>query len=112
MNTASTYQIACGLFASALGASSAVAAEAAVNFDNHCAKCHGADGKGQTKVGKKLNVRDMTTDEYKKSLDDAKAVAALKDGIKKDGKEIKKSYAGEFSDAELKALVAYVRALK
>ena len=95
-----------------VAAGSAFAASASENFENHCTKCHGVDGKGQTKMGKKLNVRDMTADAYKKDLDDAKALTSLKDGIKKDGKEVKKSYASELNDAELKALVAYVRALK
>lgn len=93
-------------------ATAAFAASTADNFADHCSKCHGADGKGQTKMGKKLNVRDMTTDAYKKELDDAKALKSLKEGIKKDGKEIKKSFAGELSDTELNALIAYVRGLK
>lgn len=101
-----------GVAAILVAAGSAFAASAAENYENQCAKCHGADGKGQTKVGKKLNLRDMTTAEYKKELDDAKALASLKEGIKKDGKEIKKSFASEFSDADLKALIGYVRGLK
>ena len=104
--------IACGTIATAIGVSAALAASAGENYENHCSKCHGADGKGQTKMGKKLNVRDMTSEAYKKELDDAKALASLKEGIKKDGKEIKKSYASDLSEAELKALVAYVRGLK
>jgi cytochrome c6 len=112
MKPAFKHLIALTAIVTAVGVSAAFAASAAENYENHCAKCHGADGKGQTKVGKKLNVRDMTTEAYKKELDDAKAVASLKDGIKKDGKEIKKSYASELSDAELKALIAYVRGLK
>jgi cytochrome c6 len=98
--------------ASLIAAGSALAASASENFENQCARCHGADGKGQTKVGKKLKVRDMTTEAYKKELDEAKTLASLKEGIQKDGKEVKKSYASEFSDAELKELVAYVKALK
>lgn len=101
-----------GMIASIGGLGVAFAASASENFANQCARCHGADGKAQGKMAKKLQIRDMTTEEYKKSLDDAKAIAALKEGIKKDGKEIKKSYASEFSDAELKALVDHVRSLK
>ena len=44
------------LFAAALSH----AAPAADNWDANCAKCHGPDGKGQTKVGKKLNLKDYT----------------------------------------------------
>jgi cytochrome c553 len=104
--------IAFGTVTCAIGVGAALAASASDNYSDHCAKCHGADGKGQTKMGKKLNVRDMTTEAYKKDLDDAKALTSLKEGIKKDGKEIKKSYASELSDADIKALVAYVRAFK
>jgi mono/diheme cytochrome c family protein len=104
--------IAIGVITSAVGVTAALAASAADNYDNHCAKCHGLDGKGQTKMGKKLNVRDMTSEAYKKEMDEAKALTSLKEGIKKDGKEIKKSFASELSDAELKALIAYVRGLK
>lgn len=97
-----------GLFSAA----SLLAASASENYENHCSKCHGADGKGQTKMGKKLNVRDMTTEQYKKEYDQGKALASIKDGIKKDGKEIKKSYASDLSEAEMKALVEYVKGLK
>ena len=41
-------------------ATSADAAPAADNWDNNCAKCHGADGSGNTTIGKKLNVKDYT----------------------------------------------------
>ncbi|MBM3853789.1 MAG: cytochrome c, partial [Verrucomicrobia bacterium] len=43
------------------GAALAVyAADVAGNWNEHCSKCHGADGKGQTKMGKKLGLRDLT----------------------------------------------------
>src|ERR1035441_9171610 len=32
---------------------SAGAADAKANYEKSCAKCHGADGKGETKMGKK-----------------------------------------------------------
>src|SRR4051812_43578509 len=44
----------------AAGTTAAIAAPAAENWENNCTKCHGADGKGQTKVGKKLNLKDYT----------------------------------------------------
>src|SRR5688500_12287701 len=34
-----------------LSATPLFAADAKANWDKHCAKCHGADGKGQTKMG-------------------------------------------------------------
>ncbi len=104
--------IAIATVISLIAAGSAFAAGVADNYGDHCSKCHGADGKGQTKMGKKLGVRDMTSAEYKKEFSDAKAFSSIKDGIKKDGKEIKKSFASDLSDAQIKELVAYVKAMK
>lgn len=112
MKTLAKHLVGITAVAVLIAAGSALAASASDNWENHCTRCHGADGKGQTKVGKKLQVRDMTTAEYKSKLDDAKAVTSLKEGIKKDGKEIKKSFASDLSDAEIKELVGYVRNLK
>ena len=36
------------------------AADAKSNWDDNCAKCHGADGKGDTKMGHKLDIKDFT----------------------------------------------------
>ena len=37
----------------AVSALSAGAADAKATYEKDCAKCHGADGKGETKMGKK-----------------------------------------------------------
>ena len=80
------------------------AAEAAANWSQHCASCHGKDGKGATTMGKKLAVKDYTKEQ---SFSDAEAAAAIKDG-----KEKMKGFKDKLSDADIKALVAYVRSLK
>lgn len=35
-------------------------------YKSKCAMCHGPDGKGQTKVGKSLKVRDLSSPEVQK----------------------------------------------
>ena len=42
------------------GAVSVRAADAKENWEKNCAKCHGTDGKGKTKMGEKLQVKDYT----------------------------------------------------
>ena len=73
-------------FAAALSAS---AAEAKDNWTTICAKCHGADGTGATKMGQKFGIKDA------------------------DGKTKMKAYVTgadtPLTDGEIKALVAYVR---
>lgn len=91
---------------------SARAADAKTNWANNCAQCHGASGKGDTKMGKMLNAADLTDPKKQASFTDAKATAAIKDGVKQNGKTTMKAFGGKLSDDEIKALVAYVRTLK
>jgi len=96
-------------FAAAISAS---AADAKENWDSLCAKCHGADGKGQTKMGQKLGVKDFTDAKVQADLKDDAATKALKEGMKDaDGKTLMKPF-DTLTDDEVKALVAYVRGLK
>ena len=50
------------LLAFASAALTTYGADAAANWTESCAKCHGADGKGDTKMGKKLSIADLTAD--------------------------------------------------
>ena len=87
-----------------------VAAPVAENWENHCTKCHGADGRGQTKAGRKLNVRDYTDPKVQAEMKDADMIKATADGVTdKAGKEKMKAYKDELSDAEINDLVAHVR---
>src|SRR5688572_17059546 len=96
-----------------LGATSGVGAPAAENWENHCAKCHGADGKGQTKVGKKLKLKDYTDAKVQAEMTDADIVKFIAEGAKDAaGKEKMKSYKDELSAEEITDLVAYVRKFK
>ena len=88
------------------------AATAADNWDNNCASCHGADGKGQTKTGKKLKLRDYTDAKVQADLKDDAMIKAVTEGIKADGKEKMKAFKDELSAAEIKDLVAHIRKFK
>ena len=89
------------------------AAPVAENWENHCAKCHGADGKGQTKAGRKLNVRDYTDAKVQADMKDEDIIKITTDGAKdKNGKERMKSYKDELSPEEIKEFVAYIRKFK
>jgi mono/diheme cytochrome c family protein len=91
---------------------SARAADAKTNWANNCAQCHGASGKGDTKMGKMLNAMDLTDPKKQASFTDAKATTAIKEGVKQNGKTTMKAFGGKLTDDEIKALVAYVRTLK
>ena len=102
------------LIMTALMASTGVtfAADASANWNQHCASCHGKDGSGSTMMGKKLGVKDYRDATVQASFSDAEAAKAIKEGVKKDGKEKMKPYGDKLSDADITALVAYLRSLK
>jgi cytochrome c553 len=81
------------------------------NWDKMCIKCHGADGKGSTPMGKKLNLKDLTDTKVQESFTDEKAYKSIKEGIK-DGDKTRMKPAENLSDDDIKALVAHVRTLK
>ncbi len=90
----------------------ASAAEAKETWDKSCAKCHGADGKGQTKMGQKLSIKDLTDAKVQAAFTDADAFKALKEGLKDSDGKTRMKAVENLSDDEIKALVAYVRTLK
>jgi cytochrome c553 len=88
------------------------AASTAENWTQHCASCHGDDGTGQTKMGRRLHVKDLSDAAYQKSFTDEELFANLKAGEKgPDGKVKMKPYGDLLSDPELKDLVGFVRSL-
>jgi cytochrome c553 len=89
-----------------------VAADVKENWEKTCAKCHGADGKGQTKMGQKLHIKDLTDAKVQDALKDEAAFKAIKEGLKdKKSKTLMKAAEG-LSDDEINALVAYLRNFK
>jgi cytochrome c553 len=101
-----------GLIASVTVTSNSFAADAKAAYEKDCAKCHGIDGKGYTKMGKKLGARDYTDATVQTNLNDDAAIKAIKEGFKdKEGKELMKATEGCSND-DAKALVAYMRTFR
>jgi len=100
--------IACiaALVASHSSAGTPVPADAAATYKSKCASCHGADGGGQTAVGKKLMLKDMRSAEVQGMSDDQLYAIVAK------GKGKMPGYEKSLGAATCKALVAYIRQLK
>ena len=72
---------------------SAKAADAKENYDNLCAKCHGPEGKGDTKMGQKLGAKDFTDAKAQADMKDEDMTKAIKEGVKDaDGKTKMKAF--------------------
>ena len=91
---------------------SAKAADVKENWEKNCAKCHGSDGKGDTKMGKKVGVKDYTDSKVQAEMKDDHMFKSIKEGIKDGDKTKMKAFGDVVNDDEIKALVAYVRAFK
>lgn len=87
------------------------AADAKTNWDNLCKKCHGETGKGDTKMGQKLGLKDYSDPAVQAKMTDAEMFKAIKEGVK-DGDKVKMKANDNLSDDEIKALVAHTRSLK
>ena len=96
----------------AFSAWSVCAEDAKALYEKDCAKCHGPDGKGDTKMGKKAGAKDYTDAKVQEGMKDDHMAKAIKEGMK-DGETTKmKAFVDVLSDDEIKALVAYVCAFK
>jgi cytochrome c6 len=88
------------------------AAEAKDNWTQYCSRCHGADGTGQTKIGKKLDLKDYSSADVQAKMTDDEMLTTILQGVTKDGKERMAAYQDKLSADEAKALVGFVRSLK
>ena len=84
----------------------AFAADGAAIYKAKCASCHGADGKGQSPMGKKMNLRDLGSPEVQKQT-----YKELYDWTA-DGRGKMPAYKDKLSADEIKALVAHMRTFK
>jgi cytochrome c6 len=75
-------------------------------FKAKCAPCHGADGKGDTSMGKMLKVRDLSSPEVQKQSN-AELTAIIENG-----KSPMPAYKDKLSSGDIKELVSYIRTLK
>ena len=88
------------------------ASPAAEAWENSCAACHGAEGKGDTKQGKKLKIRDYTDPKVQAEMKDDEMLKAILEGYVQNGKTTMQGYKDEYSEQEAKDLVAFIRQLK
>jgi mono/diheme cytochrome c family protein len=85
-------------------------ADGSAVYADNCAKCHGDDGKGQTKMGQKLQVRDYSDAKVQGSFTDEQGFKSVKEGLKKDDQTLMKAY--DLPEADIKAVITYMRTLK
>ncbi|HLJ24558.1 MAG TPA: cytochrome c [Candidatus Acidoferrales bacterium] len=73
-------------------------------YDANCAKCHGADGTGNTAIGKAVGAKDLNSAEAKK-LTEAEIHAQIEQG-----KGNMPPFGGALNKAQIDSLIPIVRA--
>ena len=74
-------------------------------FKAHCAMCHGADGAGNTFIGKKENIPDLRSSQVQKQTDQELS------GIIENGKQKMPAFKTQLKPEQVKDLVEYLREL-
>jgi len=83
-------------------------AAAARNWREHCARCHAADGAGNTPMGLKLHVMDLTKPAEQAKFTDKEAFAAIMQGrVDSHG-----NLPEQVSDLEARELIRFLRELR
>jgi cytochrome c6 len=94
-------------------ATASYAATAAENWGSNCTNCHGDDGSGQTRIGKRLKLKDYTDATVQAGLKDEDMIKAIKDGVKdENGKDRMKGFKDDLTDPEVTDLVKFIRNFK
>ncbi|HEX7421098.1 MAG TPA: cytochrome c [Thermoanaerobaculia bacterium] len=83
----------------------AAAADPAL-FKAKCAMCHGADGSGQTPVGKTMKMKDLRSEEVQK-LTDIELTKLISGGKGK-----MPAFGQKLTTPEIQSLIAHIRTLK
>jgi mono/diheme cytochrome c family protein len=83
-----------------------LAQNATDTFKAKCAMCHGADGKGDTAMGKKLGLKDLGSGDVQK-LSDADLTTIITKG-----KDKMAAYEGKLTKEQIDGLVKFIRTLK
>ncbi len=91
--------------AAALWSVALVGQDTAGLYQAKCSACHGADGKGDSPMGKKMGMRDFASAEVQKMSDDELTA------IIADGKDKMPSYKKSLKPEQVKELVGYIRSL-
>jgi mono/diheme cytochrome c family protein len=91
--------------AATIGSTPLAAQDGPTLYKTKCAMCHGADGKGDSPMGKKLNIRDLASPEVQKQTD-----AELTTIIAK-GKGKMTPFGTKLTPEQIGQLVAHIRGL-
>lgn len=85
---------------------SPAARDGAALYNRECAQCHGRDGRARTRRGRQTQTRDITNGEWQDDITDERIFNSITRG------KGKMPAFKKLSDADIDALIAWVRRLR
>ena len=85
----------------------AAAADAGTIYTRQCVSCHGRDGRGRTRKGRRTHARDMTNASWQDDVSDERLFNSINNGRGK-----MPAFRKKISENDIDALVAYVRRMR
>lgn len=76
-------------------------------YADRCVRCHGADGRGQTRMGREVEAPDMSDPAWQRARGDARMLASVSDG-----RGQMPAFKTKLSRQDIAASVAHVRTLR
>ncbi|HEY2865920.1 MAG TPA: cytochrome c [Pyrinomonadaceae bacterium] len=74
-------------------------------YAQNCARCHGTDGRAQTRKGRELDAVDLTSDDWTPdSAHDARIIT--------NGKKSMPAFGRKLSSSQISAVIQYIRRFK
>jgi mono/diheme cytochrome c family protein len=80
---------------------------AATSYAKYCVTCHGRDGRSKTSKGRRNHARNLTETDWQGAVSDERVFNSIANGRGK-----MPAFSKKMSDAEIDAMVSYVRALR
>jgi len=101
--------LALGFLLSLAPAVAGSAADGAVLFKQHCALCHGKDGKADTPAAKKFGAKDLSASK----TEDAEIIRQIREGKRDDkGKQLMPAFGEKLSADDVTALLEKVKSFR
>lgn len=76
-------------------------------YEANCARCHGADGAGRTRMAEFVEPPDMSDPAWQRARSNSRMIASIADGLGQ-----MPGFRKKLSKQEIAAAVAYVRTLR
>ena len=101
-----------GAAAADAGTVQPIAKPAAQLYVEKCSVCHGQDGRGDTRMGRRFHAPDFTAEKFQGEAQDPDLKRAIMGGVVVDGMRRMPAWQDKLTATQIDGLVSYVRSFR